>query len=121
MNWPINPALARLNDAALTYRELHGLDAMMTWLSYEAQRLRAYRNIVMARRAAAKPDPDARLDPEHEKTLIELDFYADPNNYLTAKRKPVSEVMKDGGARARARLKEIEGRDGDDANDETGE
>ena len=50
----------------------------------------------------------AEIDAEHEATLRVLERYADPGFYRETKRKPVSEVMADGGAMARARLDEIE-------------
>lgn len=111
MSWPINPALDALNEAALTYSQIHGLDAMMSWHGHELQRLRVHRDMVLARRAAVAPPEPAvppRIDPEHEKTMSVLDFYADPTHYRTSARKPVSEVMRDAGDRARARVAEVE-------------
>ena len=107
MAWPENAALDALNDAVLTYQKLYGIGAMLRWLEHEASRHRVYREIVTRRRSDSGI---ASVDDEHEKTLAILDFYADPGNYRTSKRKPVSEVIADGGGRARARIAEIEGR-----------
>ena len=117
MTWPINPALDALNDASLTYANIHGVDAMLRWLQNEASRLRMTRDVFTKRRADAGVvvvEAAAEIDAEHEATLRVLERYADPGFYRETKRKPVSEVMADGGAMARARLDEIEALFGED-------
>jgi hypothetical protein len=136
MTWDPDAPLSRLDAALMVYSETKGADAALDYLIREADRLRAYRHLLVKRRATAlngraaadAPQPRPLWDAELERLCAELgvlrdqveklsetlEFYGASDNYATRRGNKLAPVIADGGQRAREAIDALFGSDAND-------